>query len=144
MWQMRNGANERSCFYTAVATIPFFKPITFRNICNVWNTSSWLQSCGNSLIMPPKKMAPRSRSLATDLQFRGSVSYFSPSMSFNSIPMIKMGSISKAFIPNAVPAPRPASSWTPFSLTYVSPFLRLNGNKCGGVERGGLQAPPSG
>lgn len=58
-------------------------------------------------------MPPHSRSLATDLWFRGPVSYFSPTLSFNSIPIIKVGNISKALVPKC------------YSIAMVCIFLVL-------------------
>lgn len=99
------------------------RPITLRNICNVWSTYNWLQSCSNSLIMPPKNMPPsfqepgnRSVILWFNLIF---LSHFCPLIQSQ---LWKWEKFLKLLSSNAVPMLWPALFLSPFFFCPLSLF----------------------
>lgn len=105
------------------------RPITLRNICNVWSTYNWLQSCSNSLIMPPKNMPPSFQELGN----RSVILWFNLVFLSHFCPLIqsqlwKWEKFLKLLSSNAVPMVWPALFLSPFIVLYVSPLLSPDGN----------------
>lgn len=104
------------------------RPISLRNICNVWSTYNWLQSCSNSLIMPPKKYAPLlpgawQQICDSAVQSHISLPFLSFNLSFKSIPTMKVGKISKAFVLKCCSNAMACIVFVPFLLSSLFIFF---------------------